>query len=381
MAGQPLSGLLVADFSRVLAAPIVSMNLADLGANVVKVERPHNGDDTRSWGPPWTESGDSTYYLGLNRGKRSIALDLKNPLDLELARKLAVRADVVIENFRSGLMDQFGLGYGRLSSSNPGLIYCSISGFAPEGPTAKLAGYDLLIQAMSGIMSVTGQPDNPPTKVGAAITDMTAGLYATIGVLAALQQRAVTGRGQRVDVSLFDSALNSLLNQGSAFINAGVVGSAQGNRHPSIAPYQSFQASDRAFVLAAANDRMWLRTCTAIDREDLSGDPRFSSNSDRRNNIDTLESELQRTFDTKPADHWIAALRTEGVPAGPINNIDAAFAWATDNDLDPIVGFAGSDARGVRSPIRLSDSEVGSKLPPPDLDEHGATIRAWLEDL
>jgi crotonobetainyl-CoA:carnitine CoA-transferase CaiB-like acyl-CoA transferase len=356
------------------------MNLADLGADVVKVERPESGDDTRSWGPPWADSGDSTYYLGLNRGKRSVTLDLKNPPDLDMARRLAIRSDVVVENFRAGLMDELGLGYRSLSVSNPGLIYCSISGFASAGPTASLAGYDLLIQAMSGIMSITGQPADPPTKVGAAITDMTAGLYATIGVLAALQQRNLTGLGQRVDVSLFDSALNALLNQGSAYVNAGVVGSAQGNRHPSIAPYQPFQASDRSFILAAANDRIWLRTCSAIGRDDLADDARFSSNSDRRSNIDVLEAELQRTFAASSAEHWIAALRAAGVPAGPINRIDEAFEWAIDNGLDPTIDFADSDARGVRSPIRLSGARVGSTLPPPDLDQHGAAIRAWLED-
>ncbi len=356
------------------------MNLADLGADVIKVERPENGDDTRSWGPPWSASGESTYYLGLNRGKRSVALDLKKPHDLELARRLAVRSDVVVENFRAGLMDELGLGYGALSISNPGLVYCSISGFAPQGPTSQLAGYDLLIQAMSGIMSITGQPNDPPTKVGAAITDMTAGLYATIGVLAALQQKNTTGFGQRVDVSLFDSALNALLNQGSAYVNADVVGSAQGNRHPSIAPYESFSASDREFILAAANDRMWLRTCAAIGRDDLAGDHRFSTNSDRRSNIDALGAALTETFVTKPADHWITVLREAGVPAGPINQIDEAFEWAAEQGLEPTVGFAGSTAYGVRSPIRLSGDAVGSALPPPKLDEHGAAIRAWLEE-
>ncbi len=211
---MPLAGLLVTDFSRVLAAPLVTMNLADLGANVIKVERPGSGDDTRSWGPPWTEDGESTYYLGLNRGKRSIALDLKNDHDRELARRLASRADVLVENFRIGLMDEFELGYSTLAADNPGLIYCSISGFGPDGPAAGLAGYDLLIQAMSGLMSITGHPGDVPTKVGAAITDMAAGLYATIGILAALRHREETGKGQRVEVSLFDSALNALLNQG-----------------------------------------------------------------------------------------------------------------------------------------------------------------------
>ena len=357
---------------------MLSMNLADLGADVIKVERPDGGDDTRKWGPPWTDSGESTYYLGLNRGKRSVALNLKDPHDVGLARRLINRSDVVVENFRAGLMDDLGLGYDELRPDNPGLVYCAISGFGSGGPAASLPGYDLLIQAMSGLMSITGQPGNPPTKVGAAITDMTAGLYATIGVLAALNERTRTGVGQRVEVSLFDSALNALLNQGSAYVNTGVAGSAQGNRHPSIAPYESFHASDRDFILAAANNRMWLRTCTAIERPDLASDDRFSTNSDRRGNVEVLVAELQETFGERPAAHWIDVLRQASVPAGPINRIDEAFEWATEQGLEPAIEFDSSTARAVRSPIRLSGSDVGSSLPPPDLDEHGDAIRAWL---
>jgi crotonobetainyl-CoA:carnitine CoA-transferase CaiB-like acyl-CoA transferase len=355
------------------------MNLADLGADVVKVERPGSGDDTRSWGPPWTQNGSSTYYLGLNRGKRIVALDLKNPHDHQLARRLAIRADVLIENFRARVMDDFNLGYDALRQENPGLVYCSISGFASSGSAASLPGYDLLIQAMSGLMSVTGQPDDVPTKVGSAITDMAAGLYATIGVLAAIQERTNTGLGQKVEVSLFDAALNALLNQGSAYVNAEVVPTAQGNRHPSIAPYESFPSADRDFILAAANDRLWLRTCKAIERPDLAADPRFYTNTDRRNHVDALVEELRGTFRTRPAEHWIRVLRDAGVPAGPINQIDEAFAWAVDQGLDPTVGFDSSDVRTVRSPIRLSGSPVGATIPPPALDEHGPDIRAWLE--
>lgn len=356
------------------------MILADLGADVIKVERPGSGDDTRAWGPPWAESGEATYYLGLNRGKRSVTLDLKDPDDLQLAQTLATRADIIVENFRAGLMDQLGLGYEGLRTNNPGVIYCSISGFSPSGPTSTLAGYDLLIQAMSGIMSITGQPESTPTKVGAAITDMTAGLYATIGVLAALQERDKTGLGQRVDVSLFDSALNALLNQGSAYVNADVVGSAQGNRHPSIAPYESYAAADKEFIVAAANDRMWQRTCEAIARPDLAADPRFATNAKRRTNVEQLNHELRRTFAKKKAHEWIAALRDRGVPSGPINRIDEAFEWATASGLNPIAGFADSMTEVVRSPIRLSASHVGATSPPPRLDEHGEQIRAWLAD-
>jgi len=373
---------MVADFSRVLAAPLVAMTLADLGADVVKVERPGTGDDTRSWGPPWADNGDSTYYLGLNRGKRSVVLDLKDPEERRLAKTLALQADVLIENFRVGLMADLGLDYAALRPENPGLIYCSIFGFGEEGSAASLPGYDLLIQAMSGLMSVTGQPNDVPTKVGSAITDMAAGLYATIGVLAALQTRNSTGLGQKVSVSLFDAALNALLNQGSAYVNAEVVPAAQGNRHPSIAPYESFAAKDRQFILAAANDRLWQRTCAAIDRPDLASDPRFTTNTERRSNVDALVAELESTFRSQPASHWIGVLRSSGVPAGPINRIDEAFAWATANGLDPIVEFEATGIRSVRSPIRLSGRRVGvTELPPPRLDEHGAAIRAWLEQM
>lgn len=228
-------------------------------------------------------------------------------------------------------------------------------------------------------MSITGHPGDVPTKVGAAITDMAAGLYATIGILAALRHRDETGKGQRVEVSLFDSALNALLNQGSAFVNAEVVPSAQGNRHPSIAPYESFPASDRDFILAAANDRLWRRTCTAIDRPDLATDTRFTSNADRRLHVNALVEELRSTFRTGTAEHWIRVLRDAGVPAGPINRIDEAFDWAKDQGLEPTVAFPESVIRTVRSPIRLSGTTVGTPLPPPRLNEHGRDIRAWLE--
>jgi crotonobetainyl-CoA:carnitine CoA-transferase CaiB-like acyl-CoA transferase len=359
----------------VLAAPLVSMQLADLGADVIKVERPGTGDDTRAWGPPWAGDGTSTYYLGLNRGKRSVVLDLDDPDDLGLARRLADRADVLVENFRPGFMEQLGLGYEELCESNPTLVYCSINGFG-SGDQAALPGYDLLIQAMSGIMSITGPSPDFPTKVGAAIADMVAGLYATIGVVAALHERAGVGRGKHVEVSLFDAALNALLNQGSAFLNADVVPEAQGNRHPSIAPYEVFQASDRRFVLTAANDKLWETTCRVLGRVDLAGDRRFATNAERRVNVEELVAELNTTFANAPADHWIEGLRNAGVPAGPINRIDEAYDWATMAGLDPIIDLDG--IRMVRPPIHHDGVTAMSPLPPPGLDEHGNDIRQWL---
>jgi len=375
---MPLSGILVADFSRVLAAPLMSMQLADLGADVIKVERPGSGDDTRAWGPPWAVDGTSTYYVGLNRGKRSVVLDLNDSADLVLAGRLAGRADILVENFRPGLMDELGLGYDTLSAFNPGLIYCSISGFGSRGPSAGLPGYDLLIQAMSGLMSITGQSADTPTKVGAAVIDMAAGLYATVGVLAALHERSETGRGRHVEVSLFDAALNALLNQGSAYLNAGVVPTGQGNRHPSIAPYEMFHASDREFILAAANNKLWLATCGVIGRDDLATDPRFVTNSKRRVNVMALIEELNGVFAAHSADYWIEHLRAAGVPAGPINAIDEAFEWALENGLDPAMTYEETGVKIVQPPIRLDGTAVCSPMPPPGLDEHGEQIREWL---
>ena len=273
-----LDGILVADFSRVLAGPLCTMTLGDLGADVVKVERPDGGDDTREWGPPWHDEG-ATYYLGLNRNKRSVTLDLKDPGDLALAQRLAARADVVVESFRPGTIDRLGLGYDDVAPGNPGVVYCSISAFGTGERAAALPGYDLLLQAMSGLMSVTGETDGRPLKVGAALIDMICGLYAANGILAALHAaRRDTGEGQRVHVSLMDSALAALLNQGSGFLNAGVVPGRLGNRHPSITPYETFRAADGDFAVACGNDALFRRLCAAIGRPELAEDDRYADN-------------------------------------------------------------------------------------------------------
>ncbi|MEV4088815.1 CoA transferase, partial [Nonomuraea fuscirosea] len=279
-----LSGLLVADFSRVLAGPYATMLLADLGAEVVKVERPGAGDDTRAWGPPYAE-GEATYFLGVNRNKRSIALDLR--ADAEVARALAARADVLVENFRPGTMERLGLGYERLRELNPGLVYCSITGFG-SGAGAGLPGYDLIAQAVGGLMSVTGEPGGPGTKAGVALVDVITGLHAALGILAALRHRDTTGQGgrvggvgQRVEVSLLSSLLSALTNHSSAYAAAGVVPRAMGNRHPSIVPYEVFQAADRPIVIAAGNDRQYRALCGVLDRDDLAGDPRYTTNAAR----------------------------------------------------------------------------------------------------
>jgi crotonobetainyl-CoA:carnitine CoA-transferase CaiB-like acyl-CoA transferase len=371
-----LAGVLVADFSRVLAGPLCTMTLADLGADVVKVERPDGGDDTRAWGPPFVDEG-STYYLGLNRGKRSVTLDLKDPGDVALARRLAARADVLVESFRPGTMDRLGLGHADVAAANPRIVYCSISAFGSGERGATLPGYDLLLQAMSGLMSVTGEPDGRPLKVGAALIDMVCGLYATTGVLAALHARARTGEGQRLEVSLMDSALAGLLNQGSAFLLAGAVPGRLGNRHPSITPYETYAAADGDFAVACGNDAIFRRLCEAIERPALAGDPRFATNADRLAHRDELGAELEAAFAAASAEEWVARLGEAGVPAGPINDVGQAFAFAAELGLEPWVDVDG--VRTVRSPLRLSATPARPRRRPPRLGEHDAEVRAWLE--
>jgi crotonobetainyl-CoA:carnitine CoA-transferase CaiB-like acyl-CoA transferase len=372
-----LAGLVVADFSRVLAGPLCTMTLGDLGADVVKVERPGAGDDTREWGPPDVEEG-STYYLGLNRNKRSVVLDLKDAGDLELARRLCARADVVVESFRPGTFDRMGLGHDAVAAVNPGVVHCSISAFGSSERAAALPGYDLLLQAMSGLMSVTGERDGRPLKVGAALIDMICGLYAATGILAALRARERSGRGQRLEVSLVDSALAALLNQGSAYLLAGVVGERLGNRHPSITPYETYAAADGYFAVACGNDALFARLCAAIERPQLAEDERFATNPARLAHRDALEAELGAAFATAPAAAWVARLGEAGVPAGPINDIAAAFAFAEDLGLEPVDDTGG--VRTVRSPMRLSATPAAVRRRPPRLGEHDAEVRAWLED-
>src|SRR4051794_26763877 len=370
-----LDGVLIADFSRVLAGPLAAMTLADLGAEVVKVERPGAGDDTRAWGPPWTERG-SAYYLGLNRNKRSLALDLGDEADRDLARRLAARADVVLESFRPGTMARHGLGYDDVAAANPGVVYCSVTAFgANDRP-----GYDLLLQAMGGLMSVTGEEDGRPLKVGAAVIDLVCGLYAAIGVLAALRARAEDpeGRGQRVEVTLMLAALAALLNQGSAYLLAGVVGGRLGNRHPSVAPYATYTAADGPFAVGAGNDALFARLCAAIGREDLATDARFATNGDRRDNIEALDAELDAAFAARPAAEWVEALTAAGVPAGPINDVAAAYEMAEELGLNPTVEIDG--LRLAALPVGLERTPATVRLPPPTLGEHDAELRAWLAE-
>jgi crotonobetainyl-CoA:carnitine CoA-transferase CaiB-like acyl-CoA transferase len=372
----PLNGVLVADFSRVLAGPLAAMLLGDLGADVIKVERPDGGDDTRAWGPPW-RGEDATYYLGLNRNKRSLALDLGDPGDVELARRLAGRADVLIESFRPGLMARWGLDEETLRASNPRLVTCSVTAFGTQSDDARaLPGYDFLAQAMGGLMSVTGEPDGRPLKTGAAVVDLVCGLLAAIGIQAALVERERTGHGRHVEVSLMDAALTSLLNQASAWVLGGVVPHRRGNRHPSITPYETYETADRPIALAVGNDRLFGRLCEALGLGELARDARFATNSARVAHADELAERLEAVLRTKPADEWFDALRAAAVPAGPINDVAEAFALADALGMQVVVEAAGYPLPAP--PLRLDGERPQVRLPPPRLDEHGDELRRWL---
>jgi crotonobetainyl-CoA:carnitine CoA-transferase CaiB-like acyl-CoA transferase len=374
----PLNGILIADFSRILAGPYATMLLADMGADVVKVEGPR-GDDTRSWMPP--VGGVSTYYLGINRGKRSIALDLREEADAELGRELARRADVLIENFKPGGLDRFGLGYDDVRAANPGVIYTSITGFG-SGAGRGVPGYDLMVQAMSGLMSLTGDPDGPPYRAGISVFDVMAGNHAVIGILAALRHREATGQGQRVDVNLLSSALTGLVNHSSAFAAGGVVPFRMGNAHPSVFPYEPLPTKDNDLIVAAANDSQFRKLCEVLGIPEVADDPRFARNADRTANREELRPLLTERLVRRGAVEWFDLLVEAGVPSGPINTIDGGFAMAERFELDPIVEVGEGDRAipTTRHPIRFSETPVSYSLPPPELDEHGEELRKWLGD-
>jgi crotonobetainyl-CoA:carnitine CoA-transferase CaiB-like acyl-CoA transferase len=374
----PLDGILVADFSRVLAGPLAAMLLGDLGADVVKVERPDGGDDTRAWGPPW-RGAEATYYLGLNRNKRSLALDLGDPGDVALARRLADRADVLIESFRPGLMARWGLDGEALRASNPGLVTCAVTAFGTESDEARtLPGYDFLAQAMGGLMSVTGEPDGRPVKTGAAVIDLVCGLLAVVGIQAALAERERTGRGRHVEVSLMDAALMSLLNQGSAWVLGGVVPQRRGNRHPSIVPYETYETADRPIAIAVGNDRLFGRLCEVLGLAELASDARFATNSARVEHADELAERLEAVLRTRPASRWVDALRAAAVPAGPINDVAEAFALAESLGMEPVREAGGYPLPAP--PLRLDGERPPIRRPPPRLDEHGEELRRWLSE-
>jgi crotonobetainyl-CoA:carnitine CoA-transferase CaiB-like acyl-CoA transferase len=380
----PLDGLLVADFSRVLAGPYATMLLADMGADVVKVEGPPTGDETRSWTPP-ERDGVSTYYLGINRGKRSIVLDLREEADVAIARELAGRADVFIENLKPGGMAKFGLDFASVSSTNPGIVYASISGFG-SGGGAHVPGYDLLVQAMSGLMSLTGSADGPGYRAGISVFDVMAGNHAVIGILAALRHRDAPGpdhgQGQHVEVNLLSSALTGLVNHSSTWVAGGQVPYRMGNAHPSVFPYEPFPTADADLIVIAANDRQFQRLCAALDIPEVAEDARFLHNGDRTKNRDALRPLLEEQLARRTAAEWFDLLLEAGVACGPINTIDEGFAAADRFGLEPVVEVGDGDRAlpTTRHPIRFSGTPVSYALPPPELDEHGAELRAWLQE-
>jgi crotonobetainyl-CoA:carnitine CoA-transferase CaiB-like acyl-CoA transferase len=369
----PLSGVLVADFSRILAGPYATMLLADLGAEVIKVEGP-GGDDTRAWMPPVRE-GTSTYYLGVNRNKRSILLDLADPDDLDVARRLVRRADVMIQNFRPGGLRRFGLDYESVVDVNERIVYASISGFG-AGAGADLPGYDLMVQAASGLMSLTGEADGPPYKAGVAVFDVMAGLHAALGILAALHHRAHSGVGQHVEVNLLSSALSGLVNHASGHVAGGAAPFRMGNAHPSLFPYEPLPAADGDLVVIAGNDGQFRKLCQVLDLPGLPDDPRFRRNPDRTANRAALRPILVERLVRRTRDEWFRELRAAGVPCAPINTVDGGVALARDLGLDPVVAPGG--VPGVRHPIGFSATPPRYDLPPPRLDEHGDEIRSWL---
>ena len=380
----PLDGVRVLDLSRVLAGPYATMVLADLGADVIKVEKPETGDDTRHWGPPFAGEGEdrqSAYFLSVNRNKRSITADLKDDEDLEKIKRLANGADVLIENWKRGALDKLDLGYEALRESNPGLVYCSITGFGP-GPDSERPGYDFLVQARAGVMGITGQPDGEaggmPTKVGVAVADIVCGLHASNAVLAALYRRSTTGEGTCIEVPLFESTLSWLANRAQEYLVTGEDAGRMGNAHPTIVPYQTFGASDKPIAVAVGNDAQFRNLCGAIGRQDLAGDERYATNPDRVANREELVGTLQKEFSRRTADEWVEAIREAGVPCGPVNSLGEVFS--DDHVLGssilqtvehPAVG--GLDL--LASPLLLDGERPPVRRPPPILGQHTEEVK------
>jgi glutaryl-CoA transferase len=377
----PLEGVKVLDLSRVLAGPYATMVLADLGANVVKVEHPERGDDTRQWGPPFAGAGEareSAYFLSVNRNKRSIGVNLKDAEGLERVKELAADADVVIENMRRGALEKLGLGYETLKELNPGLVYCSITGFGP-GKDEERPGYDFLIQARAGIMGITGfpEPEGEPTKVGVAIADIVCGLYAATAILATLRRRDATGEGARIEVPLFESTLSWLANRGQEYLVSGEDKGRMGNGHPTIVPYQTFDASDKKIAVAVGNDAQFERLCEAIGREDLADDERYATNPDRVANREDLVVTLQDEFSGRTAEEWVERIRDVGVPCGPVNTLAEALADEHLSSTDmlrevkhPVAGML----EMLGSPVLVDGERPPIRRPPPTLGQHTGEV-------
>lgn len=376
MAG-PLAGIRVLDLSRVLAGPWATQTLADLGADVIKVERPGTGDDTRGWGPPFLEAeedqhGASAYFLSTNHGKRSITIDIATDEGQALVREMAGQVDIVIENFKVGAAARMGFDYKTLSAINPGLIYCSITGFGQTGPYAERPGYDLLIQAMGGLMSLTGEPDGQPMKVGVAVTDLFTGMYAATAILAALHERSKSGLGEYIDLSLFEVQIATLANQSYNYLVGGKVPQRRGNAHPNIVPYQAFEASDGYLVVAVGNDTQFTRFAAVIEHPELAEDPKFRRNASRVHNREELVRLIAARMRQDTVAEWLTRLDQANVPAGPINDLDAVFNddHVRQSGLVGTLSTPGGDVSAVNSPIHYSRSSIGQRKMPPDLGAH-----------
>ncbi|PZQ49683.1 MAG: CoA transferase [Rhodovulum sulfidophilum] len=371
---RPLAGLRVLELARVLAGPWIGQTLADLGADVVKVESPE-GDETRGWGPPFAEDGAAAYFHAANRNKRGLALDFRDPGDRALAARLAAAADVVIENFKVGGLVKYGLDYAAVAAANPRVVYVSVTGFGQDGPLAPRAGYDFIIQGMGGFMDLTGEPDGPPQKAGVAYADLFTGLYGVIAVQAALALRERTGRGQWIDMALFDTQLAVLANQAANHLIGGRIPRRLGNAHPNIVPYQVFEAADAPLVIACGNDGQFARLCAGLGLA-LHEDPRFATNPGRVAHRETVVPALAARIAALSRAEVLAAMEAAGVPAGPINTVAEAFA-----EPQAVARGMAREIRGSRSPrapMRFSAAELAADRPPPRLDEHGAAIRAAL---
>jgi crotonobetainyl-CoA:carnitine CoA-transferase CaiB-like acyl-CoA transferase len=390
----PLKHVRVLDLSRVLAGPWAGQTLADLGAEVIKVERPGAGDDTRGWGPPFLSdrdgnpTSDAAYFLSANRGKKSVTIDFTRPEGQELVRRLAAQSDIVLENFKVGGLAAYGLDYDSLKEVNPRIIYCSITGFGQTGPYRDLAGYDFLIQGMGGLMSVTGQPDDldggGPVKVGVAIVDLFTGLYATTAALAALASRERTGMGQHIDLALLDVQVATLANQATNYLVSGKTPQRLGNAHPNIVPYEAFATSDSHIILAVGNDEQFRKFCTVAGRADLAADERYATNAGRVSNRQTLVPLVREIIKGQPKGWWIAELGKAGVPCGPINSLEEVF-----NDpqvrargmCQTVQHTAAGEIGLVGTPLKFSATPAGCTLPPPLLGEHTAQVLEELADV
>jgi crotonobetainyl-CoA:carnitine CoA-transferase CaiB-like acyl-CoA transferase len=377
---KPLDGIRVVDLSRILAGPYCSMLLSDFGAEIVKIENPDKGDDTRAYGPPFLD-GESVYFLSINRGKKSLTLNLKTPEGREILTKLIRQSDVLLENFRREFLSSIGLGYDEVAKLNPKIIYASVTGYGHTGPWADRPGYDLAVQGQGGIMSVTGDPNSPPYKTGTSLADITAGIYATLGILLALQARQRTGKGQKVDVSLLDGQVSFLTYQAGIYFGTGKSPTRKGNQHPTIVPYETFKASDRYFNLAVGNDRLWQQFCDLLGRQDLKTHERFATNPKRVQNHDELYPVLERVFAQKPADEWIALFEKNGIPCGQIFSVGEVLEHPQVRAREMVVERPHPKLKSVKMtgvPVKLSATPGEAGSAPPLLGQHTEDVLRGL---